>query len=312
VDIVRIEAPTVEELSAAFEVCKLRFPYLGPLHTRARFEAFQSLGVELFAAKEGEQLAGTCFVLPCDFQLGGETLRWVCPFQLAARPEAKNIGGLLFLRISNAYPAIVTMGITQEAKHFYRVLGWKRYDDLWRGVHPVRLDRMVEDLEYRIGEGWQRRVLRAMAGVYNAAGVLVERGLSLGVSRDERGQSTSRGCPASRKKEQVIASYQDVFAVGPSLRCANVGGFGRVLNSFREGAGGVRQHACMWSDLRRQGARVCELLIGSTRARRHAVRLGYLPIHMPMFYVDRNGTVEKLIRALRRDEVSFLHTDKTV
>ena len=311
-EIVRLTAPTLEEFFAAAEVCEIRWPYLRELHTRGRFEAFQRLGVELVVARNDGRFEGVCFILPCEFPFGGETLRWVCPFQLATRPEARSVGGLLFLKISGAFPSILSMGVTEDAKPFYAALRWKRHDDIWRGIHPVVLGRMIDDYRGRLRGVWAYRGLRALGFLYDAVGPLVEHALALGVRLDHEGSRPVSGPAALALKEEVVRRYLDVMVVSSGPRCANVGGIGRVLGSSREGWGNIRQHALLWSELRRRGAGFCEVLVGSRAARRQAIALGYLLVRMPAYYVDRDGTIAKLLEAFRRGDVSFLHLDKSI
>jgi hypothetical protein len=54
------------------------------------------------------------------------------------------------------------------------------------------------------------------------------------------------------------------------------------------------------------------MLITSVQARRHATRLGYLTVPIPLWYQDKNGMVGRLIEALESDELSFLRFEKLV
>lgn len=312
-EIVRISQPSLEEFFEAARVCELRWDYLKPLHTRERFAMFQELGVELVAARENGRFDGVCFVLPCRFRLGGEMVEWVNLFQLATRPETKNIGALIMLRIMSAYPAIISMGVTEEATRIYQALRWKYYGDVWRGVHPIDLNRMAEDYSGRLAKAWQRAGLRAVAGLYNlACGRIVEPLLSLGVSC-RTSASVPFGEPALREKARKTAACFGLFAPEPDgAPFIEAGGIGRILGSVRDGWGTLRQHAAIWKQLRRRGAKFCEVLISSPRARRRALGLGYAPLRMPVWYLEKNGMASKFLDALRREQLSFLHTDKAI
>src|SRR5450756_106761 len=157
-DIQRLSRPSLEQFAQAAEICHLRWSYLAGL---------QKLGVELVVAEENGRMEGVCFVLPASGELDGERIDWVYLFQLATRPEAGNIGGMLMWRIMSLYPAILSMGVTDVAERMYQVLRWKRYDNVWRGVHPLRLSRMLEDYGGRIASPWRLRALRALACAYD-------------------------------------------------------------------------------------------------------------------------------------------------
>ena len=164
-EILHLAHPSLEEFQQAAEVCHLRWSYLAELDTPARFEGLQQLGVELVMARENQRVEGVCFVLPVERQFQGATISWVHLFQLATRPEAGNLGALLMFRLMTLYPTILSLGVTDMAERMYQVLKWKRYDQVWRGVHPINLARMLDDYGDRIRSPWQRRALRMLAGV---------------------------------------------------------------------------------------------------------------------------------------------------
>jgi len=297
------------EFQAAGSVCEIRWPFLASVHTPQRFEAFQKLGVELVVARSGDRMDGVCFVLPCRFTLNGDVIEWASLFQLATRPETRNIGGLMMMRIMHLYPTAVAMGVTDEATKMYVALRWKRYDHVWRGVHPIDMKRFAADYGERFPAEWQRRSLRVIAGAYNVMAGLGEMLLSLGVRCHKWDEDAA---PALREKGATIASYFPMFRCGCSTGVVDAGGTGRVLNSFGGGWGGLREHARAWRELRARGAKLCEVLASSPEARTRLVRLGYVPVPMPMWYVEKNGMGGKLIAALRQNEVSFFHTDKSI
>lgn len=144
---------------------------------------------------------------------------------------------------------------------------------------------MADDYAGRLRAGWQRAGLKAVAGLYNLFAAPLEAALAAGVT-------CSKPEPASLEpKAQWIASY---------------------LDTYRSGWGSLRAHARVWRELRRRRAKFCELLATTPEARSRALRLGYYPIRMPAWYQERNGMATKVIEAIRRNELSFLHTDKSI
>jgi hypothetical protein len=310
-NIVRIVEPTPDDFRAAADVCELRWPYLKALHTPCRFEMFEKLGVELVVAREGAVFTGVCFVLPCRCRVGSDVVEWVSLFQLASRPEAKNVGGLLMMRIMSAYPAIISMGVTDEVVPLYKALRWKYYGDIWRGVHPIDLRRMAADYSDRLS-GPVLGALRGVAGVYNAVSRLaLEPALSLGLAC--RAVTEPSQDPLLHQKERLVASCFGIHvagADGPAF--TDVGGVGRVLSSPAGGWASLRHHAAMWRQLRLRNAKLCEILLASPDARRQAMRRGYIPLRMPAWYMEKNGAASKVLEAARLGTLSFLHTDKSV
>lgn len=75
-------------------------------------------------------------MLPCRVENGADSVEWVSLFQLATRPETKNIGGIMMLKIMSTYPAVIGLGVTPDAEALYKALRWHCYADVWRGVHP--------------------------------------------------------------------------------------------------------------------------------------------------------------------------------
>jgi hypothetical protein len=120
------------------------------------------------------------------------------------------------------YPAILGIGITPDAVRIYKAFKWAHYRDMWRLVHPLRLERMMEDYGGRLAKPWQRGLLSAMSGVYNFAAGAIEAVLSGAGLR-----------PAifseSDLKAAVVAEYLPMYQSG-DLIAANVGGAGRIGN----------------------------------------------------------------------------------
>jgi hypothetical protein len=299
----RFVSPTLDEFAQAAEVCYTRWTYMRDLDSPARFRAFQELGVELCAmidAKGSMQSVG--YLIPSQMELTGETLRWYYMFHVAARPSSAGAGAMLVKQVMQWYAAIFGMGITPDAEKLYQAFQWQPYDTFWRGVHPVNLTRMLNDYGNHIPGAWQRRLLRASAGIYNLTAGILELALSIGAHCDP-------WRPVHQGKPRVLANYLALLTSGP-VRAADVGGVGRILTLPEEGS--LREHAAIWRALRRRNAKFCELLLPSQTARRRAIRLGYIPLRLPVWCWDKQGILARAIPALRQKGISFLDTDKVV
>ncbi len=305
-DIRRIAHPTLEEFTAAAEICHQRWKYMTELDTPARLAGLAKLGVELVVAEENGRMEGVCFVLPSGGELDGERLDWVYLFQLATRIEAGNIGGMLMWRIMGLYPAILSMGVTDVAERMYQVLRWKRYDKVWRGVHPVCLGRMMNDYGDRIRSTGRRRALRALAAIYDTVAPPLEALFSVGLRCSVWKPGGEPGC-----KKEIVAGYLEWLRAG-KLEAADAGGASRIAGDPRLRLTALREHIALWRALRRRRAKFCEVLLASPEARRRAWRLGYVPLAMPAWYWDKTGALEKWLAGLSQREFSFLDTDKIV
>jgi hypothetical protein len=172
------------------------------------------------------------------------------------------------------------------------------------------MDRIAADYGDRFRSKWQARAVRSLAGAYNLVAASGERLLSRAVPC--RAWDAAAAPAPLRDKGAAITSYFPIFRCGDDLAVVDAGGTGRILNSFGDGWGDLSEHACAWRELRQRGAKLCEVLAGSAKAKRRMSRLGYVPVRMPVWYVDRNGMGGKLIAALARNEISFFHTDKSI
>ncbi len=298
----RIESPTLDQFAEAAEVCYTRWPYMRELDSTARFNAFQTLHVELCAlvnAKGVMQCVG--YLLPSSVQADGETLSWHYLFQVASRPEAAGAGALLIRQIMKWYPAIFGMGITPDAERLYQAFRWQPHSGFWRGVHPLNLPRLLKDYGERISRPWLRRVLTVSAGVGSFF-------LSQAENLIGFGGSAAPWEPAEGKGS-AVRGHLRLFSFG-EVRAADVGGAGRVLSLPQSGS--LRQHAVVWRALRRRKARFCEILLYSEADRRRAWRLGYIPIALQVWCWDPGSLLSRAIPALRDRGFSFFDTDKVV
>jgi hypothetical protein len=310
-DTERLTAPTLEQFAEAAEVNYVRTPFQRELDSPARFRGFQRLGVEVALVRRDGRMEAVAYLLPASLEIPGglETpagrVEWVYMFQVAARLEAPGAGGLLIRQVMKWYPAILGIGITPDAVRIYQAFKWTHYRDLWRLVHPLRLDRMTEDYGGRLAKPWQRGFLSALAGVYNLAGGAIEATLAAGASSEAWKPS------ADDRKARAVAEYLPLYRAG-DLTAANVGGAGRIGKPPASGLGSLREHAALWRQMRRDGLKFCEMLIPTEELLQRARRLGYWPVSLPVWYWDKNGTMAPVLENLGSGKISFLETDKVV
>jgi hypothetical protein len=298
---VRYRAPTLEQFAEAAEVNYERTPYQRSLDSEMRFRGFQQLGVELAVVRSAARMEAVAYLLPAKL----ESMEWVYMFQVAARRDAPGGGALLIRQVMQWYPAILGIGITPDAVRIYQAFKWTHFGDLWRCVHPLRLDRMLEDYGARVESIWKRRLLRAGAGIYNVSAALVERTLAIGM-RCEPWKP-----PTNHPKAIALAGYLPLYRAGEVIAAA-AGGAGRIGNPAASGLGKLREHAALWREMRRDGVNFCELLAPTPEVRRRAIRLGYWPITLPVWYWDRDKVMKPILDALAGGRISFLETDKVV
>jgi hypothetical protein len=310
-DTERLTAPTLEQFAEAAEVNYVRTPFQRALDSPARFRGFQRLGVEVALVRRDGRMEAVAYLLPASLEIPGglETpggrVEWVYMFQVAARLEAPGAGALLVRQVMKWYPAILGIGITPDAVRIYQAFKWTHYRDMWRLVHPLRLDRMIEDYGGRLAKPWQRSMLSALAGVYNFAGGALEAALASGAGPRPAILSELQA------KAAVIAEYLPLYRAG-DLVAANVGGAGRIGNPPASGLGSLPQHAALWRQMRRDGLKFCEMLIPTPELLQRGKRLGYWPVSLPVWYWDKNRTMAPVLEQLGSGKISFLETDKVV
>lgn len=303
-ELTHIPSPTLEQFAEASAICEIRWPYMKELNSRTRFLGFQKAGVQLVVASENGKMEGVCFVLPAECQIQGQPFSWVFLFQLATIPGS-NSGGVLMLRIMKLFPVIVSMGVTEDAERMYKVLRWKKYEQVWRGVHPIRLNRLMEDYGNRLQSAWLRRLLPACSGLYHVFSLALERLLSLGVNIRPPTVGMS-------PRLDVVSEYLACRHAGngpKALLVADAGGIGR-LAGIRPGLGQWRLHAAMWRWLRARNAKMCEVLLLSEHDKLAASRLGYVPLPMSTWLWDPGQKAAALLQHWQASGFSFLQTDK--
>jgi hypothetical protein len=165
------------------------------------------------------------------------------------------------------YPAILSMGVTDVAERMYQVLRWKRYDNVWRGVHPLRLSRMLEDYGGRIASPWRLRALRALACAYDLLAPPLEALLCWGVPCRAWKPAGEHG--ASSKKH-VVAGYLEWFCT-QQVEAVDAGGAGRLTTACRAVARAAAPRRQVLRDAagfaRRQAARLAPGLRAAGHAR---------------------------------------------
>ncbi len=301
----RLTAPTLEQLAEAAEVNYARTPFQRELDSPARFRGFQRLGVEVAVVRRERRMEAVAYLLPSSLETPQGRVEWVYMFQVAARLEAPGAGALLVRQVMKWYPAILGIGITPDAVRIYQAFKWTHYRDLWRLVHPLRLDRMMQDYGGRLAKPWLHGVLSAMSDVYNFAAVVIDAVLAGGA------ECSAWKPPEGHTKAAAIAEYLPLYQAG-DLVAANVGGAGRIGSPPASGLGSLRQHASLWRQMRRDGLKFCEMLIPTPDLRQQARGLGYWPVSLPVWYWDKNGIMTPVLEQLGSGKISFLETDKVV
>jgi hypothetical protein len=298
----RIQSPTIEQFTAAAAVCYTRWDYQRLLDSSARFRAFQELNVELCVLTNAQgvmQCVG--YLVPSGTEIEGEWLSWHYMFQVASRPEAPGAGAMLVRQAMKWYPAIFGMGITPDAERLYQAFRWQPHEGFWRGVHPLNFRRFMKDLGGRVADPRKRALLNALAAPANFVGSLAETICAIGPSAKPWQPTGGKGA--------AVGTYLKLFSSG-DVRAADVGGNGRLLTPI--GVGSLREHAAIWSALRRENSRLCEVLLVSEDDRAHARRRGYIPIPLQVWCWDPNGILARAMPVLRQRKLTFFDTDKVI
>ena len=72
----------------------------------------------------------------------------------------------MLLKLLGWYPAIMGIGITAAAAKIYEALRWKKYDHIWRCVHPIKVNKLLVRYQARINSRWKTTVIMAVGWVY--------------------------------------------------------------------------------------------------------------------------------------------------
>jgi hypothetical protein len=89
-----------------------------------------------------------------------------------------------------------------------------------------------------------------------------------------------------------------------------VGGIARLITPVSQGT--LQAHAALWRGLAAQGVAAVEVLLTTAQQHRLAIRHGYLPVPIELWYWDPQGRAGAAIETARTLGWSFLETDKVI
>ena len=314
----RLKRPSFEQVQDATKVCEQQWAYLGPMNCRMRFETLQKLGVELVLAQDGEDIQGVCFVLPDAYTDKDQSQDFVWLFQLYVIPESRNLGALMLMRMMSWYPAIMCTGVTEEAGEIYSALRWEHYDDIWRCIHPVDLNRMAEAFEGRITSGWQRATLFLFGVIYTPVlrffEVLVGRDVTVEILGGEVDRhEEDRSVDSIEAKLGCVANYLEVIRIRRGhhvLTAVVLGGMGRIVEDRSTGWNRVKVLCRLWLELRKKGAMLSESIASSEKQRRAAIWFGSFPLRMPIYYWDKENRLGSFFSQIEGMNFTYSDCDK--
>ncbi len=302
----KLQQPDLDDYHRASRLGEPYWPYLQPLNTDRRFGAFQELGVELVVAHEGNTLQAACFVLPDSFSRPWKTYEFVWLFHLASRREARNAGALLLLAMREWYPAMMSVGVTEEAAGVYAALGWQTHTDVWRCVHPIDIAAVREQEGLRL-RGATRTAVGALGAIYGAAARLAETGIALGA------KPSSTTSQPETARTRLIQSYLPVHTIEQGegkLQAVDIGGIARIVHDDTSGLGRHRAHARLCRSLRKTGARLVESVALTASDRRSALLRGYVPVRMPIYAWQQSDELDGFFDSFGLSGFGFGDCDK--
>jgi hypothetical protein len=312
-EIARLERPDIQDYEDAFQVCEEVWPYLAALNSRTRFSMFRQLGIELVIAKRSGRTVGACFILPERYCApAGQPADFVWLFDFAVAPEGRGAGASILVKATKWYKNLMAVGVTGAAAALYEGLKWKRFDGLWRCVHPLDVRGFLKT--HLNGQPHAAlSAIRATAPLYQALSAVVEcaarrAGAGACLRTGEEAKSAlddARFRAAAQYLPSAYVSTGNGELVG-ILRA----GVGRILVDGIRGLSRLRAHLLLWAYLRAGGAYVCEYLTASRPVAALAPLLGYLPIRMPLYYHDVNGSLAPYIASLPTRQFNFCGCDK--
>ena len=318
-EILRVTEPTIAQYSEASLVAAEQWPDTKVLIRKERFQAFQQLGVELVLAQENEELLGVAFLLPDKYQSTTQEHNFVWLFRVFSRPQAKNLGALMLLKIMNWYPVIMGIGITPVAAKLYQTLRWKQYDQVWRCVHPIKLKKMVEQYTDRLGGFWKVKFFKTIGWGYELVSSLAE---SLINSRYAAEQKTPRFLKELEtlpndshleRKLKIVSSYLTLYRItkgDKALEAFAIMGIGRIVRDDFQGLKRFLAHVKLWQDLRKNDASFSEYIATSERDKSQAYYCGYIPLRMPIYYWDKHKILDDYFINFATSNFNFASCDK--
>jgi hypothetical protein len=307
----RITKPSFKQYQDAVRFTAEQWKEINPSDCRERYEALLRLRFELILAQEEDKIQGTCFVLPDKFSGPSAEHRFVWLFGMIVCPAAKNLGALMLFKIMSWYPAILCIGVTEEAAKLYQALRWKKYGEVWRCVHPIRLTDMLEHYKNRLPDSLKINLLKAGGLVYELLMFIIE--LLLRPACWVKKVRFSTHEQIINNKLNIISRYRKIyFIIGEdkAVAAVDVDGIGRIVRDDFVGGKRFLAHLKLWRNLINHGIIYCEYIATSKKDMRQALIYGYLPINMPIYYKDKNNILTTYFNNIQNKKFTFLSTDK--
>lgn len=306
-DIIKIEKPEIVDFANAFKVCLERWPHLESLNRPKRFEAFQSFGVELVLALKGNSVEGVCFVLPDTVSASGKNLSFVWLFDFAVSERAKGLGAPMMLKMMSWYPLAMAIGAARDTEKIYHLMGWKKMASVWRCVHPIRLQSMLELYADRLTP-FAQQGLKSFSKLYEWFMPRVENVLSNGYAFHEGIRNDSGSA-----RLKAVSSYLNTFHLEDHSKLLQVverASVGRIVHDPFCGWKRLRIHAKLWKESRNRGMDYTEFLSTSPRQKKRAMWIGYVPLSMPLYIWDSTGQLSEDCSELDLSHFNFASSDK--
>ena len=285
-----------------------------------RLDAWKIYKVELIIAQESDNIQGVCFVLPGNFCNPEEELTYVWLFGMVTSPQARNLGALMLFKIMAWYPAIMCMGVTEEAAKLYQALRWKKYDRIWRCVHPICLKDMLEHYKERLKGspkntflkffGWiYERFFSLIETLFNSVSQIMNYTVSLGILPNLIQPDSDD------KKLAEISKYRKIYTViskNKNLISIEVSKIGRIIRDDFRGINRYIAHFKLWHELRARKNIYCEYIITNEKGKRQAYFYGYIPFQMPIYYFDKSNYLINFFKNIENNNFSYLSCDKLI
>ncbi len=279
------------------------------------------LGVELILAQEEDMLQGVCFVLPDRYNNEGVTDNFAWLFNLVVTKEAKNLAALMLFRIMNWYPAIMCIGVTDGAAKLYNAMRWKKYEGIWRCVHPIKLSAMVKRYKERLKNPYKILVLKAVGLIYDTVMLFLE-SITLLASNIKMAKFIRSSDLNLRKpplnygsKLKIISTYRDIYVLfwrNRIIKVVDWNGIGRVVQDDFDGLIKFIAHLKLWQKLREENIILSEYIATSKKSKIKAMLCGYIPIKMPIYFWDKNIKLNNFIKNIEQSNFNFASCDKII
>ena len=317
--IVRIVHPEIGHYEEAARVAAEQWTVAKEIDRQERFLGFQQMGVELVLGYESEELKGVAFFLPDKYETADRKEHFVWLFRIYARPEAKNLGALMLIRIMNWYPAILGIGVTPEAAKLYQTLRWQKYEHIWRCVHPISLTGMVARYNDRLGGTWKKIFLKFVSRGYDFLSYLAALAINPGLSFDKFDPlpvghlEIKPGNLSIENKLKIISTYLTSYKITSNnrvLETYGITGKGYIVRDDFQGLEKFLAHFKLWRELKKYHITFCEFLATSEKAKRQMLINGYIPIRMPIYYWDKKNKIDGYFINLPKSKFNYGSCDK--